>query len=142
MPYTIGYSTVKTEKFNQFQTILTDLDWLEWLFGRSVHSGLVVEIGDFLQHSVADKRVDHNLPAAKQVFMDFLCMELGIVTDDYIIQNRFQVTQFHRGAVIFSNELTNFFFTGNVDVIQDDLFDIAVEIRNCLMDHAVYQHHV
>ena len=48
----------------------------------------------------------------------------------------------HRGAVIVLDKLADFRFVGDVDIIDDHLFDGAVQVGDGLVDDPVHHHHI
>ena len=71
-------------------------------------------------------------------------MEFRPVADDHAVQHRFQIPQLdlHIGAVVLGDELADLLLTGDVDVVDDDLFDAAVQVGDGLVDDAVHGHHI
>ena len=71
-------------------------------------------------------------------------MKLRMVADHHIVQNGFQIPQlnFYGSAVIVLDKLPDFFLAGDVDVVDNDLFNLSVQVWNRLMDDTVHQHHI
>ena len=71
-------------------------------------------------------------------------MEFRPVADDHAVQHRFQIPQLdlHIGAVVLGDELADLLLTGDVDVVDDDLLDAAVQVGDGLVDDAVHGHHI
>ena len=143
MPFALGVGAVQAQVFDELQTVIADLNRFKGLLCCGVHPGLLIEFGDLLQYTVADKGIYQGI-ATEKVTLPLLDMEFGIVADDHIIQNGFQITQlnFHGGAVVLGNEFADFLLTGDIDVVDDDFFDTGVQVGNGLMDDPVHQHHI
>ena len=69
VPFAFGGGAVQTQEFDQFQTVLADLDGLECLLG--VEHGLLVVLHDLAQHTVADEAVDGDGVAGEQALSGF-----------------------------------------------------------------------
>ena len=71
-------------------------------------------------------------------------MELRIVSDDDVVQDRLQIPQLdlHGGAVVLVDELSDLLFAGDVDIVDDDLLHAAVQFRDGLVEDAVHGDHI
>ncbi len=139
VPFARGGGAVQAQELDQLQTIIADLDRLK-AFLAGVELAFPVILVDLAHDPVAEELVHSNAPAAEQVLVNLLGVELCIVRDDHIIQNRLQIAQldFHGGAVILFDETPDLVLAGNVDVIDNDLLHIAVQLRDGLVDDAVH----
>lgn len=130
VPLALGGGAIEAEELDQLEALLADLNGLIGLFRGGVQGGSAVELVDFAEDAVAGEAVDGDGPAAEEIVVGFLHMEGGIIADDHIVQDGLEVAQFdlYRGAVIVLDKLADFRFVGNVDIIDDHLFDGAVQV--------------
>lgn len=130
VPLALGGGAIEAEELDQLEALLADLNGLIGLFRGGVQGGGAVELVDFAQDAVADEAIDGDGPTAEEIVVGFLHMEGGIIADDHIVQDGLEVAQFdlYRGAVIVLDKLADFRLVGDVDIIDDHLFDGAVQV--------------
>ena len=136
MPLTIGCRAIQAKELNKFQTFFADFNRFVRFLCRRIEECFLIEFRNFRQHTVTDKFINSNSVSVR----NFFCMEFCIVPDNNIVKDSFKVTQFnfYSCAIVFFDEILNFCFISNINIINDNFFDIIIQFRNSLMNNAIH----
>ena len=102
----------------------------------------MIKLGNFRKNSVADEFVNRYSIATEKILVGFFGVKFRIISDYDIIKNCFEISQLNLNicAVIIFYKLLNLGFIGNIYVIDDYFFDVAIQIGYSLMNNTVHHY--
>ena len=94
MPLAIGCGAVNTQELDELQAVLADFNRFIRLLCRRVEKCLLIELVNFRKNSVADEFVNRYSISTEKILVVFFGVELCIITDNNIIKNSLEITEF------------------------------------------------